>query len=87
MSVELSALQVYSKTLDENAFPATVYALREAVNKLTKIVLDCVKLRHRIAMEDENSDLTLVLNQLYVEFATVRGGGGSGIPCHKGNAT
>jgi exonuclease III len=74
MSVELSALQVYSKTLDENAFPDTVNTVRDTVNKLTKIVLDCVKLREKFALEDENPDRLLLLDQLFIEFGNVRAG-------------
>jgi hypothetical protein len=49
------------------------HTLRETVKKLTKIVLDCVKLRHRNVMEDDNQDLVLVLNQMYADFDNVRG--------------
>jgi hypothetical protein len=71
MSVQLSALQVYSRAIDEGAHADLVNSLHNAINFLNAKILETLQMLEKIALNvgSDNSLNEMLLAALYADFA------------------
>jgi hypothetical protein len=71
MSVELSALQVYSRAIDEGVHVDLVNSLHNAINFLNAKLLETLQMLEKIALNvgSDNSLNEMLLAALYADFS------------------
>jgi hypothetical protein len=71
MSVELAALQVYSRAIDEGAQNNLINVLHNGINFLSAKLTETVRLLEKIALNvgDDNTLNDMLLSALYSEFS------------------